>query len=132
MSSTTYGQQSVLTALTSVASTDITLTNTLISNVTDSTVLYKNQQLAKNIISNSNLTGSDAAAVTTALAGLSYTPTSIFEIDIASDGSVRVYDDTTLNLSEKSILDNLFNDTTMSTYLTGQSVSLLPNGTYSV
>jgi len=132
MSSTVYGQQSVLTALNSVASTDITLTNTLISNVTDSSVLYKNQQLAKSIISNANLNGSDAAAVTAALAELSYTPTSVFEIDISTDGTVRVYDDATLNISEKSILDNLFNDTTMSTYLTGKSVSLLPDGTYSV
>lgn len=129
-SSTTAGQASVLNALTSVSGTNIALTNTLINNITDSSVLYKNKQLAQSIIANNGLTGNDASAVTTALASLSYTPTGIYEIGLGSSGSLTVYNDTILSSSQKSILDSLFDDTTLSTYLTGQTVTLQANGTY--
>lgn len=130
MASSTYGQSAIITALKSVSSTDIATTNQLLAHVTDPTILQKNQDLARSILSNSNLSSADAAAVSAALAALNYTPTEAFEIETLSDGSIKIYDSNALSSSEKSILDSLFDDTSFSTFLTGQTVDLLPNGTF--
>lgn len=126
---TTGGQTAIVNALLGVSNSDITITNSLLSSVSDTSVLYKNQQLANDIISNSNLTAADADAVRAALASMDYTPTEPFEISYTEDGTITIYDQNTLNSSEKAILDSLFDDNTFSTYLGGSSVAIGSDGT---
>lgn len=129
-STTAGGQQSIFRSLSEVADKDITLTNTLLGSITNSSTTYKNKDIAKKIVSNGNLVPSDTAAVIAALGLLEFSPTDIYESVDRSGGSVKTYNLDILTTSEKSILDSLFEDKTMSTYLTGQTVTLQPNGTY--
>jgi hypothetical protein len=122
--STTLGQQSITTAFSSVAGSQIDVSTLLLKSVTSTEGLYT-QPLGKAIVTNPNLTEKDKGKVDDLFALMGTSPIDAFTVPATASSRYPIFDAQTLISTTPAYLNSFLGDTTISDYF--NSVELKTN-----
>ena len=124
---TSLGQQSLTKAFTSSSNTQLGIASTILGSIFTPTKL-NTPYVAKNILTNPTLKSGDKALVETMFQTLGTTLDKALNVSKASNMTYPVYDVTLLSSIQPSFIDTVFQDTSMTDYLSGSEMTMTQQG----